>query len=177
MFHMACSAYIMDSWETECVCVCVWFYVCAGWHLLSAFCIFHMHFFATIVVFVHIWDRYFLCLSSVLNRTPVHLIHEIILVDDFSDDGELQLDTQTHTYTNTNTHIPGLFQVRDKRDETHITGQRDESVHSSSWVHSFRITMKMNLHSGSKRRLTSCTVFSHAAVSALSPERHNFQVK
>lgn len=61
-------------------------------------------------------------------------------MDDFSDDGELQLDTHIHIHT-ANIHMPGFFQVRDNKDETYKTGQREECVHSS-WVHSFRIKME-----------------------------------
>lgn len=61
-------------------------------------------------------------------------------MDDFSDDGELQLDAHIHIHT-ANIHMPGFFQVRDNKDETYKTGQREECVHSS-WVHSFRIKME-----------------------------------
>lgn len=95
-------------------------------------------------------------------------------MDDFSDDGELQLDTHIHIHT-ANIHMPGFFQVRDNKDETYKTGQREECV-QSSWVHSFRIKMELKkkekkLRSGSERRpVHSVNTISSTDVPSPSPE-------
>lgn len=113
----------MNTWESVCVSMCV----SAGWHLLS-------HFLLICTFPGSCWRRVWTCddlfcfLCSVLNRTPVHLIHEIILVDDFSNNGESQ------------TQLAGFFQVRSNRDETYEAGQMEKYV-LSSWV--FRLGIKL----------------------------------
>ena len=94
--RIALDREIPDTRDPRCVCVCMCVCVLCGW-LTSCMCVCRCvdrHYrgrlpIASVVIIFHneAYTVLLRTITSIINRSPPHLLHEIILVDDFSDHG------------------------------------------------------------------------------------------